>query len=531
MALTARDYLLPPDGGDDLLAALGERFSLARGEAAQRVETLHDTFDWRLHAVGGELRTQPAPRAGQTDGGSWLVWTHGEERIRRRLESDARPGFAQDLPAGPLRDILAPLLAMRRLLPTVEIHLDAAEHRLLDDNRKTVARLEILHGEAIDPEAVDRRAELAPRLRIRPLRGYDDAFRRLVEVLEDDLALERAGDALPAAALVAVGRRPGSYSSKPRHDLDPSMRADDALVDILRALLHTLEINQDGTRRDLDSEFLHDFRVAGRRTRSALGQVKKVFPADALAPFRREFSWLGKITGPTRDLDVYLLKFPAYRDALPRSSGDRSLAGGADDLAPLETFLRRRQREEQKILSAALDGPRYRRLLQDWHAFLDHPPRGEAADAERPIVDVASERIWKAYRRVRNRGALAVEHHSAAQDLHSLRIECKKLRYLLEFFRNLYPAAEIDPAIKALKKLQDNLGDFNDYEVQQRALGDFAHQMHIEGLASVDTLLAMGRLLDVLARGQESERRAFAKRFASFAAKKNRRRFEGLFRG
>ena len=43
--------------------------------------------------------------------------------------------------------------------------------------------------------------------------------------------------------------------------------------------LQTLRINEDGVRKDLDSEFLHDFRVAVRRTRSALSQIKGVFPA------------------------------------------------------------------------------------------------------------------------------------------------------------------------------------------------------------------------------------------------------------
>ena len=44
--------------------------------------------------------------------------------------------------------------------------------------------------------------------------------------------------------------------------------------------LDTLEANVEGTRADLDSEFLHDLRVATRRTRSALSQIKAVLPAE-----------------------------------------------------------------------------------------------------------------------------------------------------------------------------------------------------------------------------------------------------------
>ncbi len=51
--------------------------------------------------------------------------------------------------------------------------------------------------------------------------------------------------------------------------------------------------------------------------------------------------------------------------------------------------------------------------------------------------------------------------------VHQLRINCKKLRYLMEFFAPLFPENEIKTLIKALKLLQDNLGNFNDYSVQQ----------------------------------------------------------------
>ena len=47
-----------------------------------------------------------------------------------------------------------------------------------------------------------------------------------------------------------------------------------------RALLDIMVANEPGMRADLDTEFLHDYRVSLRRTRSLLGQIKNVFPAD-----------------------------------------------------------------------------------------------------------------------------------------------------------------------------------------------------------------------------------------------------------
>jgi CHAD domain-containing protein len=182
-------------------------------------------------------------------------------------------------------------------------------------------------------------------------------------------------------------------------------------------------------------------------------------------------------------------------------------------------------------LKAALSCKRYRKLVHDWREFLTgniagEPPR---AKARRLVADVASERIWQAYRRVHRHGR-KIDSSTPAEALHRLRIDCKKLRYLLEFFYHLYVEDDIKPLLKSLKRLQDNLGDFNDLEVQQRTLQQFAHQMEEEELASVDCLLAMGRLLDHLLHRQASERQRFTGCFRRFSATENRTRFKQLFK-
>ncbi len=54
--------------------------------------------------------------------------------------------------------------------------------------------------------------------------------------------------------------------------------------------------------------------------------------------------------------------------------------------------------------------------------------------------------------------------------VHQVRIQCKKLRYLVEFFSELLPAEETEHIEKQLRRLQNTLGLFNDYSVQQRSL-------------------------------------------------------------
>ena len=62
-----------------------------------------------------------------------------------------------------------------------------------------------------------------------------------------------------------------------------------------------------------------------------------------------------------------------------------------------------------------------------------------------------------------------VDRH-AAEEMHSLRIECKKLRYAAEFFRPLFLG--MDDFISHMKGLQDLLGLMNDVAVMRQLLDD-----------------------------------------------------------
>ncbi len=104
-----------------------------------------------------------------------------------------------------------------------------------------------------------------------------------------------------------------------------------------------------------------------------------------------------------------------------------------------------------------------------------------------------------------------------AEDLHRLRIDAKKLRYLLEFFGGLWPKKATSRLVKELKQFQDILGGSNDMAVQQRHLAAFAETLMAEGSTRAGTVFAMGRLADTMAERQETYAEAFAERFELFA--------------
>jgi CHAD domain-containing protein len=142
---------------------------------------------------------------------------------------------------------------------------------------------------------------------------------------------------------------------------------------------------------------------------------------------------------------------------------------------------------------------------------------------------VASERVRKTFERVRKRGRV-LRHDTAAETVHRLRIDCKKLRYLLEFFRSLFEPERVLPFIRSLKRLQDHLGDFNDLAVQQADLRKTAAKMLEDHSVGADTLLAMGCLVGRLERRQRKLKRRLVGSVREFVNDANRARLRKLAR-
>jgi len=502
----------------EVIDAIEAKFPVRREPQRLVRKTVLDTFDWRLFTNDSSLCVVG------NDGGATLRFETPDHVLDCPLPNGEMPAFKEDIPTGRVQKLVGSTIDVRRLLPRVELELKVQTICLLNEDEKTVARLHVHRGSATKSDNEGVRKTLPVTLHLAPIKGYEKSQRIAANIIEHEIGLRPTEESQFCTALRAVDAEPGNYVAKRIINLEPTMRADQAVMAICQELLQTMRDNEDGLRRDLDSEFLHDFRVAVRRTRSALRLLKGVLPAEARAHFKGEFKWLGSITGPVRDLDVYLLKIPVYRAGLPESMGR--------DLDPLDDYLHQHHRSEQRRLVKRLKSKRYQELKRTWEEFLSLEPCDDdpsCPNAARPVVDVASERIWKAYRRV-HRDGHKITPDTPAKALHELRIDCKMLRYLLEFFRSLYPEKEVTKLINALKQLQDNLGDFNDLQVQQASLSRSAQEMSDEDLASVECLLAIGRLVEHLAQRKVEERERFSHCWKKFATSGNRDRFRRLFK-
>jgi CHAD domain-containing protein len=486
--------------------ALASEIAIVTARAHTLERTFWDTFDGRVHDAGLAL-IETRGRLALAD-----ATTYAEE-VSDSLGRGAQRLFAQDIKDGPLRERLSKLLEMRAVMPVARVRSRLLPVNVLDEEGKTVVRLRVEESTAV--VAGNGTTPLPPRLHVIGVRGYDDELEELRTLLGTRLGLVAAHRPVQDDAVAASGGTPGGTSSKLRVKLRPEQRADAAAVVVLTHLLATIEANLPGTLADVDTEFLHDLRVAVRRSRALQRELAGVFEPGRLGDFRKGFKELQVVTGPTRDLDVQLLEFDELTGDLPPAI--------APDVAPLLALLQRRREEARAQMVSALTAPQTATLFEDWAAYLDGLTTAKEAnrpDAARPIGDVAGARIAKVYKKMVRKGE-AIDDASPHEALHDLRKQGKELRYLLEFFASLYPADVIKPMVATLKALQDSLGRFQDREVQAaqlRSVGD--EVVGLEGGAAA--LMAMGVLVQRLDDDQRGARAQFAERFAAFASPEQR---------
>lgn len=475
--------------------------------------TLLDTFDGRLHRAGLRLELHQANAP--------VLVMSGAEVVPARLAVPGPPATPDALPAGPFRARLERLTGLRALLPVLSVRADRRDGVWRDAAGKVVATVHVdERARVVVPVTVDG---LPAVVEVHEAVGYAKAARLAREALDALGLAPSEGDATTHRA-AAAGVDLAGFRATMDVPLDPTLPAVDGFRAVLANQARAIRANWAGTIERADTEFLHDLRIALRRTRTVLGEARGVLPEDVRTAARQDFAWLAGLTGPARDLDVYLLEWGQYVDPLGPEA--------ADALGPLRAVLARQCDDAHAELEQALRSPRATELMDRWTAWLDAPldgaaPAGDRAD--RPLGPRVAKRIVRAQTIVIERGRL-IEPATPAERVHDLRKDAKKLRYVLECFGPLLPDAPRKRFVKRLKALQDTLGEHQDAEVHVAMLDGIAHQLDAAG-ASTATMIAIGRLTERLEQQRHRARDDFADRFADYDTAATRRALQAMVDG
>ena len=505
-----RSWFLKPECElEQLQAALAESFHLEiESQDKQGIVTLMDDFDWDIWQANQLLVRKDRKQ----------YELHADDRVEKvqGVKADAR--FWWDLPESELRDSLKDLVDLRAFMPIVDVELSRTNFILRNDDDKIVVRLALsTFAELADKDQPEADAHKSSHIiEIKALRGYQGPFKTAVRLVQPCLAEE-----LESASFKTILQLHG-YG--PADDAQPSgsygITDDEPVEQAIRQMsllmLQVARCNEQGVIDDIDTEFLHQYRVSLRKTRSLLNLMKAALPVETHLRLKALLAELSGTTNMLRDLDVFLLERDYYQSMLPEN-----FTAGLEHLFKMIAADREKAR---KFVQRSFHSKKHAEAFDEVIALLEGEPVYESEVSRKPVLQIAKKKTLNRYRRI---SLLGSEIHDGTpdDDVHELRIECKKLRYLMEFFAELFPKKRIRQLIKSLKKLQTILGNFNDYSVQK----DFLAAYEKNHKKSADLSAAINGLIAVLHQKQVAERTKVQQAFAEFNEEKTAAEFQALF--
>jgi triphosphatase len=191
------------------------------------------------------------------------------------------------------------------------------------------------------------------------------------------------------------------------------------------------------------------------------------FRKRVIKPFGKTLRKLANALGDVRDLDVFRTKTDKHIEAL--SDGERQ------ELQALRDDCEGQCAAARDRLIDLLDSNRYARFVADFAEFVATPEQGARATEDEAqtrslLRHLAPGLIYERYGDVR---AYEVGLKEAPLDtLHRLRIDAKRLRYMLEALEEVL-GPDAKAVIGSLKALQDHLGDLQDSRVAIMMMEDF----------------------------------------------------------
>ena len=451
-------------GGDPAALDRGWRAAVPAqgGGTAQRLKsTYFDTGDFRLRRRGFTLRiredgeglVQTLKSDGPSSAAAVLKrneWTRTVNRPVPSLPVAPDPAVRDAVgPIGPAE--LAPTFSTDVMRRTAMVEIAAP------DDGTALIELALDSGEIKARDKCDTVSELELEL----IEGPASALYELAMTLHASAPLRIQTASKAKRGYVLAGGEGYAGYKAPALAFARGISIDETLGKIFRACANQCAANHDAVLDRSDPEGVHQFRVALRRMRSALVVFKTVLLREHTVWLEREASRLIDVLGPARDWDVFITETLAtVRAARPDDQTLERLAEAAET-----------ERARAYEQAEALRAPEYTEFLLRFGRWIETAGWREEANRavlDQPLANLGERLLDKRHERVLKRGR-EFEQLSDA-DLHRLRISLKKLRYAGEFFAAQFPDGKPRPYIRALRRLQDDLGQLNDAAVAESCL-------------------------------------------------------------
>lgn len=222
---------------------------------------------------------------------------------------------------------------------------------------------------------------------------------------------------------------------------------------IPESLQHQYERMRDleaGVIRGFDDEFLHQYRIAIRRSRAIAESVSEISSDSDLRKTTKVLKRHAQATSQLRDLHVLLADLEQWQ--LKEDTLSSMIRTGAwNYFTNLADF-------EHHKLARRLTSKKYQKDMESWHRLIT------SRHFEKITRKLETEDIRKALReRIKqyNTSERELDRHSPDEKFHSLRKLLKRIRYIAELDKPAF-----SNMLNQLKQRQQRFGDFQDLHVQ-----------------------------------------------------------------
>ncbi|NOQ89516.1 MAG: CHAD domain-containing protein [Gammaproteobacteria bacterium] len=506
-------FVIPDDQSISVLVSLlQDNFTVQVLPESVEHRVFYDTFDWRLYKNGSAFEMHDDGRSRK------IYWRKDKDaKLKIQLGLKKVPHLAAELPACELRQQLEAVISVRELLPRIKLRIKRQSLTVLDENKKVVVRLDL---DVYWHSASRLRAArvLTKRLVIKSVKGYAKDYRR-VEALFLAMQLQPAQNNIMKLALIVSGVSPVEYTAQLNLLLDPEMSTELALKKILHRLLEIMQQNTSGSLSGKDTEFIHDYLLSIQKIRAALKQINDVLPPAVNTKYEKFFSTLDELTGPIRNLDVFLLQLENYQADFQTSEWQQ--------LQALREYLLRSRAEMQKKFIDSVKSSRYRKNIKQWRDYLENsgtesfPPD----KASQSVYKLADELLLDFYQQTLQQGNVIASGNKAGDGaFDKLRDTLKKMLYLMAFFQSLYPAGKMRLLIQVLTDLQNKLEESSTLSINIGMVKAFVKQSKDE-----DAVQASTQMIDILQRQQHETEKMFKNCYAAYSSSANQKKFKEMF--
>jgi len=509
------------DAESGIIAFLREHgYKVKKPDQVRNVDIYMDTFDWLLMKNKLSLRYRMANgKAMHTIKSLGAIADGIAERMEIEVPLSKQISDPTEISAKQIRDIIKDIIYPRRILEHIKICTDRRRYQVVLPQKAEFEIAFDISSFSLRGLHKPRRTQKLQELEVEIIKGSVTALKNLAMLLASKFDYPPSTE---SKLEVAINRLKVLIPSKKPPEALMVGRDDRLDLAIRKFLTHQLNRfceNIPGVISDVDTEFVHQARVATRRMRSALRLFRDAVPLKTGIYFEKELKWLGEMFGAVRDVDVFLLNLNVFEHQIGRCPAKKKNV--------LNDLVEKHRRAPLKSLIKAIDSPRYVNFERRLRRFLEGalPIRPRLPLALKLVSEMAPVIITEKFNAVIKQGMTVIKKPKL-KEFHSLRIQMKRLRYACEFMAPAYAGA-LESFIERTVEIQDCLGEIQD-TVFTREFIDYLFADWKGKLVSPELVFILGEIYQLQVEIANDKQKRFSKIWERFNSEETTRHIQDI---